>query len=76
MYFLNEKVFGGHWIIQMEVMSSTLLLKAGPALISDQAAQDFIHLGLKNFQRQKFHSVSGQPISMLNYPHSEKYFPY
>lgn len=76
MYFLNKKVFGRHWIIQMEVMLSTLLLKAELALISDQAAQAFIHLGLKNFQRQKFHSVCGYPISMFNYPHREKDFSY
>lgn len=38
--------------------------------------QNFIQPGLENLQEWKMHIFSGQPFSMVDYPDSEKGFPY
>lgn len=43
---------------------------------SNQSALGFSHLGLENLQGWRSHSISGQPVPMLDCPHGEKDFPY
>lgn len=45
--------------------SSSLLLKAGSAMRSDQAAQIFVQLDLKNFQEWRLQSTCGQCAPVL-----------
>jgi len=42
----------------------------------EQAAQDFVQVGLEYLQRRRIHSLSGQPVPVLCHPQSEKVLPH
>lgn len=51
-------------------LQSSFLLKAGSVLRSDHITQVFIQLGCENMQRQKVHTLSGQPVPLPDCPPS------
>lgn len=57
-------------------LSLCLPLNAGSTLNSAQIAQGFIQLGLKNLQRRRLHSFSGQPVPLLDWVHGEFFVPF
>lgn len=51
-----------------------LLLKTGLTLGSDQVAQGSVELGYEDLQRQRLHSLSGQPVLVVSYQHNNFLF--
>ena len=52
--------------------SPTPLLKRG---LLQQAAQDFVQVGLKYLQRRRTHNLSGQTVPGLRHPQREEVLP-
>ena len=48
------------------------LLKQGHP---EPVAQDYVQMAVEYLQGWRLHNLSGQPIALLSYPHSEKVFP-
>lgn len=53
---------------------SNLLLLAGPALRSEQVAQDVALSRLINVKGRNFHNIPGQPTPLFGCCHGEKVF--
>jgi len=61
-------------MVIQEVSSPGLLLKARPAMGSDQVAQGFDQLGVGNLQGWRLHSLCEQCVPLLDGTQEEKSF--
>ena len=41
-----------------------------------QAAQDFVQVGLEYLQRRRLHNLPGQPVPVLHHPQREEVLPH